>query len=861
MCSVCGNGFRLEATDLATGRVKAVLHPVRFNLPEILSTPSAGSLTLATGDVTVSDIWPHLTGIYFSRVVDDERQCLWAGYVDQYAIPRTPELVSVGVVSMDTYLSERVMANADEGISYAVDDRQQTLIAKDYVDMAQWNGIPLTAIAEPSEFEREASYLASDYKNLGQALAELVAVDDGPEYTLEHTYNDPGMWSSVIRFQDVVGDDRNIFLKSDREGLNCGITSDAKSHATRAYAIGAGTEEQQLVSIAHDAATIYPEFHASPAWKDTADVSTLETRAVGHVATFRDPTTTPTMSIAGMEPDPDVLRVGDTVSALIIAKSFSFGDPKDPTGPSGKARLSGVEWVLQVDAPIIRVLTLQPVIRPALSILVKSIIPPEVPGDNQPSPGDGGTEPVGGLVTTIKDGRIQESSGLQITPDGAGVYTHNDEGESPQVYLVDLATGNTTSEWALTGVSSLSDPESIREDPTDGSIWIPDIGDNDNNRTTKRLIQTNIPASGASLNFNITYPGGVKQNAEGFAIHPSTGKKYVLTKAGNLYEYPATLSANNVGSHLYSGLAANVSDMTFTPDGRFLLCTVAGQAATLVIEFSSGTQVGTINTDNLPKGESITMEPSGKSFLIGSEGKNSPIYRVVLPSEYRAPNAGSGSVSPNGLPSGVIDLTNWKLNLPVCPYTEIKQPQLATYENPSWFFDDTGPVVVFRANAGGCTTSGSQYPRSELREMSNGGTTNASWNPAAGTHTMVVNLSMSTGTLSAKKHVVGAQVHDASDDVCVFRLEDTSLYLTDGDNPHGTLITNSYVNGTMFEAKFVGSNGSIKAYYNGALVATRPAGSGCYFKTGCYTQSNTSKGDAPGAYGEVKIASVVVTHA
>lgn len=811
----------------------------------------------ATGDLDISDVWVGLTGIYISRVLTDDdgndsRQCLFAGFIQEDAIPQSPHTIRVGFVSMDTYLSHRVMANADGGIKYTVDDRQQTLIAKDYVDMAAWNGIPLTGIAEPSEFEQERSYTEYEYKNLGAALADLCATINGPEYLLEHQYFEPGHWASVIRFQDHVGEDRNIILKSDVEGLNCGITSDGKPQSTRTYAIGAGEEIQQLVSIAHDSASIYPEFHTTPAWKDVTDVETLERQAVGHVASFRDPVTTPTMSIAGMHPDPDVLRVGDTVHAYIVAKSFRFGDLDDPD--SAKARVLAVAWRISVEG-VLRTLTLQPVIRPALSILVKSIIPPEVPGDVNPTP-DG--EPVGGLVTTIKDSRIQESSGLAHNL-GTAVYTTNDEGMSPQVFLIDLATGNTIGEWSLSGVSGLSDPESIRLDPVDGSLWVADIGDNDGDRSTKRLVQTAIPSSGAATNYNITYAGGVKVNAEALLIHPVTGEKYVATKesVGRLYAFGVTPAST--GSLVYQSLPANISDGTFTPDGRFMLFTSVGVPAVYVVDFASGTQVGTIPTDSLPKGESITMEPQGKSFLIGSEGANSPIYRVVLPVEYR-PVGGGGGSSPNGLPSGLIDLTNMKLNLPICPYTEIKQPALATYENSSWFYDD-GPDVVFRANAGGCTTSGSKYPRSELREMANGGGSNASWNPSSGTHTMTVLLAMSTGTLSAKPHVVGAQVHDASDDVCVFRLEGNSLWLTDGDNPHGTLITSSYVQGTFFEAKFVGSNGSIKAYYNGALVGTRSAGSGCYFKTGAYVQSNTSQGDASSAYGEVRIRSLVVTHA
>lgn len=842
--------FRYEATDLATGRVKAVLQPISATFEETLSKPSSGSLVFATGDLAISDVWPGLTGLYISRNVDGQRDCIWAGFVNQSAIPSSPQTISVGVVSMDTYLNYRVLANADGGIAYNVDDRQQTLIAKDYVDFASWGGIPLTGIADVSEFEQEASYKASDYKNLGQALADLCAVINGPEYSLEHTYNEPGYWASAIRFQDHVGEDRNIMLKSDVDGLDCGINSDAQHQATRTYAIGAGEETQQLVSIAHDAASIYPEFHATPAWKDVSDAATLEAHAVGHVASFRDPVTTPSMSIAGMTPDPDVLRVGDTVTATIIAKSFRF---------DGKARLLSVAWQIAVGKPVMRVLTLQPVIRPALSILVKSIIPPPLPVDTAPTPGAPG-EPVAGLVTTMKDSNIDESSGLAYHHTLLNrVYTTNDEGQSPQIFMVDLTTGNTLQSWSLSGVSTLVDPESVRVDPVTGALWIADIGDNDGDRATKRLIKTSIPASGASTNYNITYPGGEEVNAEALLIHPTTGKKYVATKNSKLIEYPATPTGSGVLKS--TKLPANVSDGTFTPDGNFMLFTVAGKTQVFVVDFATGTQVDTISIPVLSKGESITMEPEGKSFLVGSEGRNSPIYRVVLPAKYRASSSGSGGTSPNGLPSGLIDLKNWKYNSPRCPYREVKQPALATFEDPQWFYD-AGGDVVFRANAGGCTTSGSSYPRSELREMTNGGTSNASWNPNSGTHTIQARISMSTGTLSAKKHVVGMQVHDGSDDVCTYRLEGTNLYITDGDNAHGTLVTSSYVNGTKFDAKMVGSNGSIKVYYNGVLKATRSAGSGCYFKTGCYTQSNTSKGDSSSAYAEVRIqgGTLKVTH-
>jgi poly(beta-D-mannuronate) lyase len=67
--------------------------------------------------------------------------------------------------------------------------------------------------------------------------------------------------------------------------------------------------------------------------------------------------------------------------------------------------------------------------------------------------------------------------------------------------------------------------------------------------------------------------------------------------------------------------------------------------------------------------------------------------------------------------------------------------------------------------------------------------------------------------------------------------------------------------GTVFTVKFVAHNGGVDCYYNGQFIYTYPVStSGCYFKAGCYTQSNTSKGDAASAYGEVVIYNVTVTH-
>ncbi|MEZ4221485.1 MAG: polysaccharide lyase family 7 protein [Polyangiaceae bacterium] len=226
-----------------------------------------------------------------------------------------------------------------------------------------------------------------------------------------------------------------------------------------------------------------------------------------------------------------------------------------------------------------------------------------------------------------------------------------------------------------------------------------------------------------------------------------------------------------------------------------------------------------------------------------------------------AAGASGSSGATSTLPSAVLDLTNWKLTLPIGNQgspTEVEQPALATFAHPEHFFAQ-GDHVVFRAHAGGTTTSGSSYPRSELREMINAGADLASWSTTSGTHSMRIKQAI-THLPVVKPHVVAGQIHDANDDVIVFRLEDKKLFV-DINGTTGPTLDANYQLGSVFTVQFVAEKGAIKALYNGTLAHTLSIDvSGCYFKAGTYTQSNLSKGDAAAAYGEVQIYELEVTH-
>jgi hypothetical protein len=182
-------------------------------------------------------------------------------------------------------------------------------------------------------------------------------------------------------------------------------------------------------------------------------------------------------------------------------------------------------------------------------------------------------------------------------------------------------------------------------------------------------------------------------------------------------------------------------------------------------------------------------------------------------------------------------------------------PSSLTQMSNSPFFQTNATCngVVFRAPVTGVTTPGSHYPRSELREMGSGSAP-AAWSSVVGTHWLSAYEAF-TALPRGKPDLVVAQIHDANDDVSVFRLEGTNLWITDGNNPHYQLVTDHYHLGTSFWAVYLVLGGHIGAYYDGKLVAQIQRTFTCgYFKAGAYTQANCTNAPCdPNNYGETVI--------
>jgi hypothetical protein len=239
------------------------------------------------------------------------------------------------------------------------------------------------------------------------------------------------------------------------------------------------------------------------------------------------------------------------------------------------------------------------------------------------------------IVSRMSDTRITESSGLAISVKHKDLaYTINDSGNAPIVFAVRISTGAVVGTTTITGGTPV-DTEAIAIDG-DGTLWVADTGDNEENRTDIALYALPEPGTGqhsvAAKRYPLTYPSG-PADVEALLINPRTGAKGVVTKglfAGELLALPSKLSTKGPNTAKRTGhdMPAMVTDGVMSADGRFAL--VRTYSDVHLYDARTWKLIRSHETPAQPQGESIAIEPSQKSFLIGSEGANSALIRVPL---------------------------------------------------------------------------------------------------------------------------------------------------------------------------------------------------------------------------------------
>jgi hypothetical protein len=216
----------------------------------------------------------------------------------------------------------------------------------------------------------------------------------------------------------------------------------------------------------------------------------------------------------------------------------------------------------------------------------------------------------------------------------------------------------------------------------------------------------------------------------------------------------------------------------------------------------------------------------------------------------------------------LVNLNYWYVSEPTpSSPTDVYEPTLDALNDQYVYVNDANKSVVFYTPLDGSTTSGSTYPRTELRELLQDGTGGmASWSITSGWHVLEYDVAIDMiPTLASHQKTVFGQIHDSSADV----IELMALINTDNEiscRLNGTTQTSaitSYTLGTFFHVRLEVSNSTVYIYYNDTLAYTFTGltNTGCYFKAGCYAQANsTDAGWVAGDYSQAQIKNLTVMH-
>ena len=203
-------------------------------------------------------------------------------------------------------------------------------------------------------------------------------------------------------------------------------------------------------------------------------------------------------------------------------------------------------------------------------------------------------------------------------------------------------------------------------------------------------------------------------------------------------------------------------------------------------------------------------------------------------------------------PGGNFDLAHWYLGLPDTGSSSIQPSALEAGYTSQYFYTGTDGAMVFWAPVNGGTTSGSTYPRSELRELISGidNSTNVNWS-ALGTHALTAQCRV-TQVPSNGKVIIG-QIHGGSTPLCKIYYSNGILYTRVHTQPTGGS-ENQYEFGTTtlggpinYELEVI--DGVLRMTVNGIthtfdfVTGSNWGGSSFYFKAGSYCQDNVGQSD------------------
>ena len=223
--------------------------------------------------------------------------------------------------------------------------QDQVTIAKDLLNYAQaFGGGSIgvwTADAAPSGVLRDRTYEAFERKNIGEAIEQLAAVENGFDFRYESQYDQVG--NLGVRFltsYPPTGRHTEYVLEVGKQLSQLNIKTDATTLATNVDAVGAGEGDIKLLATVSDPGLlgVYPMLDDVVSFTDVSEQPTLTAHARKRLQQGSSPVVIPEV-----EWDP---------SLEPIIGSFLTGDIVTVRGGAGLAQVDGLFRITTVEVSV-----------------------------------------------------------------------------------------------------------------------------------------------------------------------------------------------------------------------------------------------------------------------------------------------------------------------------------------------------------------------------------------------------------------------------------------------------------------------------------------------------------------------------
>jgi hypothetical protein len=272
-------------------------------------------------------------------------------------------------------------------------------------------------------------------------------------------------------------------------------------------------------------------------------------------------------------------------------------------------------------------------------------------------------------ITTVRDDDINECSGIAASYQNSDtLWMHNDSGDKPNLYLVDMKNGRTRAVVRVKGAANY-DWEDMASFVLDGSSWllIGDVGDNgrrrgkDNSDSCRLYLvkEPEIQAAKKPQRLDVTvwakiefqYEDG-RFDCEGVAVDTERREILLLTKElfgrCGLYILPLDLRTQrqtHTARRIASPFLPLATALDVAPSGRHMIIGTLTSGLLMTREGDESWSdafarpASPLKMPPRKQGESACFDRRKKCIYVNSEFKHQPLWRVEYPERASFPSS------------------------------------------------------------------------------------------------------------------------------------------------------------------------------------------------------------------------------